>query len=128
MDAIITSLGHEAAQEAIRSMGVFIDKHFGALGGFSTRRHTNEFVTFLPYSDVAEAESMLKDFIDDFQENGIRGIWAVARKKAASEVSVEFAILAGIAQGHPIAEIDSVIDSAKQQQIEIARLQRDVRR
>jgi len=128
MDAIIASLGHEAAQEAIRSMGVFIDKHFGAMGGFSTRRHRNEFVTFLPYSDRTEAESMLKDFIDDFQEHGFRGIWAVARKKAASEVSVEFAILAGLAQGHPMAEIDSVIDSAKHQQKEIARLRRDVRR
>ena len=38
---------------------------------------------------------------------------------------VEFAILAGIAQGQPIAEIDSVIDSAKHQQKEIARLRCD---
>ena len=128
MEAIITSLGHEAAQEALRSMGVYIDKHFGAMGGFSTRRHTNEFVTVLPDSDLTEVESMLKDFIDDFQEQGIRGIWAGGRKQAASEVCVEFAILAGIAQGQPIGEIDSVINSAKHQQKEIARLRCDVRR
>jgi phospholipid/cholesterol/gamma-HCH transport system ATP-binding protein len=128
LDAIITSLGHEAAQEAIRSMGVYIDKHFGAIGGFSTRRHTNEIVTMLPYSDLTEAESMLKDFVDDFQEHGIRDIWAGARKQAASEVCVEFTILAGIAQGQPIVEIDSVVDSAKHQQKEIARLRCDVRR
>ena len=109
-------------------MGVYIDKHFGAIGGFSTRRHTNEFVTVLPNSDLAEVESMLKDFIDDFQKKGIRGIWAGARKQAASEVCVEFAILAGIAQGQPIVEIDSVIGSAKQQQKEIARIRCDVRR
>jgi phospholipid/cholesterol/gamma-HCH transport system ATP-binding protein len=121
LDAIITNLGHEAAQEAIRSMGVYIDKHFGRIGGFSTRRHTNEFVTLLPYSDLTEAESMLKDFIDDFREQGIRGIWAGARKQAASEVCVEFAILAGIAQGQPIVEIDSVIELAKNQQKEIGR-------
>ena len=126
LDAIITNLGHEAAQEAIRSMGVYIDKHFGPIGGFSTRRHTNEFITLLPYSDLTEAESMLKDFVDDFREHGIRGIWAGARKQAASEVCVEFAILAGIAQGQPIVEIDSVIDSAKHQQKEIARLRCDV--
>ena len=131
MDAIITSFGHEAAQEAIRSVGVYIDKHFGAIGGFSTRRHTNEFVTVLPYSDLTEAESMLKDFkdfIDDFQERGIRSIWAGARKQGAAEVCVEFSILAGIAQGQPIVEIDSVIDSAKHQQKKIARLRCAVRR
>jgi phospholipid/cholesterol/gamma-HCH transport system ATP-binding protein len=128
MDAIITSFGYEAAQGAIRSMGVYIDKHFGAMGGFSTRRHTNEFVTVLPYSDLTEVESILKDFIDDFQEHGIRSKWARARKPAASEVGVEFTILAGIAQGQPIMEIGSVIDSAKHQQKEIARLRCDVRR
>ena len=76
MDVFIPRLGHEAAQEAIRRMGVYIDKHFGARGGYSTRRHSNEFVTVLPSSDLAEVESMLKDFIDDFQEKGIRGIWS----------------------------------------------------
>jgi phospholipid/cholesterol/gamma-HCH transport system ATP-binding protein len=128
MDVFIPRLGHEAAQEAIRRMGVYIDKHFGARGGYSTRRHSNEFVTVLPSSDLTEVESMLKDFVDDFQAHGIRGIWSVARKQAASEACVEFAILAGIAQGKPIEEIDSVIGSAKQQQKEIARIRCDVRR
>ena len=76
MDVFIPRLGHEAAQEAIRRMGVYIDKHFGAMGGYSTRRHSNEFVTVLPSSDLTEVESMLKDFIADFQEKGIRGIWS----------------------------------------------------
>ena len=51
---------------------IYIDKHFGAIGGFSTRRHINEFVTVLPYSDLAEAENILKDFVKDFQERGIQ--------------------------------------------------------
>jgi phospholipid/cholesterol/gamma-HCH transport system ATP-binding protein len=71
---------------------------------------------------------MLKDFVHDFQEQGIRDIWAGARKQATSELCVEFTILAGIAQGQPIVEIDSVIDSAKHQQKEIARLRCGVRR
>jgi len=128
LEAIITRLGHEAAQEAIRSMAVYINKHFGRMGGFSTRRYTNEFVTALPYSNLNEAESMLKGFVDDFREHGIQGIWAEARKQAASEVCVEFAILAGIAQGQPNVAIDSVIDSAKHRQKEIARLRCDVGR
>jgi len=128
LEAIIARLGHEAAQEAIRSMGVYIDKHFAPMGGVSTRRHTNEFVTALPYSRLTEAESMLKYFIDDFREHGIRGILAAARKKAGSEVCVEFAILAGIAQGQPNVAIDSVMDFAKYRQKEIARLRCDVGR
>ncbi len=128
MDSITANLGYEAAQEARRSMGGYIDKHFGTIGGFSTRRDTNEFVTLLPYSDLAEAESMLKNIIDDFREEGIRGIWAGTLEHAPSKVSAEFAILAGIAEGNPIIEIGSVIGSAQQQQKEIARIRCDVRR
>jgi len=123
LDAIISSMGHDAAQEVIHSMGVYIDKHFGAIGGFSTRRKANEFVTVLPFSDIAEAESILKDFVKDFQEQGIRDIWAGAQKQAPSGKCVDFSIRAGIAQGQPTAEIDQVIDSARSQQKEIGRLQ-----
>lgn len=122
LDVVIAGLGHDAAQEVIHLMGVYIDKHFGAIGGFSTRRKSNEFVTMLPFSDIAETESILKDFVKDFQEQGILDIWAEAQKKAPSGTCVDFAIRAGIAQGQPAAEIDSVIDLAKSQQKEIGRL------
>ena len=123
LDAIISSMGHDKAQEVIHSMGVYIDKHFGAIGGVSSRRKANEFVTVLPFSDIAEAESILKDFVKDFQEQGIRDIWAGAQKQAPSGKCVDFSIRAGIAQGQPTAEIDQVIDSARSQQKEIGRLQ-----
>ena len=122
LDAIIAGLGHESAQEAIQSMGVCIDKHFGAIGGFSTRRSINEFVTVLPYSNLDETEDMLKDFVKDFQEHGIREIWAGARERAAPGTCVDFTILAGLAQGQPIAEIETIIASAESQQKEIGRL------
>ena len=69
---------------------VYIDKHFGAIGGFSTRRKSNEFVTVLPFSSLEEAESILKDFVKDFQEQGIRDIWAGAQKQAPSGKCVDF--------------------------------------
>jgi len=123
LDAIISSLGHDAAQEVIHSMGVYIDKHFGAIGGFSTRRKSNEFVTVLPFSNLEEAESILKDFTEDFHEQGISDIWAGAQKQTPSGKCVDFTIQAGIAQGQPTAEIDPVIDSARSQQKEIGRMQ-----
>jgi phospholipid/cholesterol/gamma-HCH transport system ATP-binding protein len=128
LDIIRTSAGYDAAQVVIRSLGIYIDKHFGAIGGFSTRRRSNEFVTVLPYSDLTEAESILKDFVKDLQERGIPDGWAGARKQTSSAGCVEFTVLAGIAQGLPAADIDSVIDSAKSQQKEIARLRCDERR
>jgi len=128
LGAIIANFGHDAAQEAIRGMGLFVIKHFGAIGGFSTRRHTNEFVTVLPYSDQEEAESILKDFVLDFQAYEIPDLCAGARRPTEPGGSVEITVLAGIAQGQPNEEIDSIIDAAKNQQKEIARLRCDGRR
>ena len=93
------------------------------IGGFSTRNKANEFVTVLPYSDRAEAEKIMNEFVDDFHQRGISDIWAEAQKRAPSDKCVDFAIRAGIAEGQPVAEIDSIIDSAKSRQKEIGRLQ-----
>ncbi|MGD0210389.1 MAG: ATP-binding cassette domain-containing protein [Desulfomonilia bacterium] len=123
LESIISIFGHEAAQEAIRSMGSYIDKHFGVIGGFSTRHHTNEFVTVLPYSELDEARDILKEFIEDFREHGIRDIWAGASRRAAPGECAEFTVLAGLAQGQPVADIDAVIASAESQLKEISRMQ-----
>ena len=78
----------------------YIDKHFGAVGGFSTRQNTNEFVTVLPNSDIVEVEGILEKLTRDFQEQGIRQIQTIANKCTASRENVEFTIRAGHAQGH----------------------------
>jgi phospholipid/cholesterol/gamma-HCH transport system ATP-binding protein len=128
LEAISACLGHKAAPEAIQCMGAYIDKHFGAVGGFSTRQNTNEFVTVLPNSDLAEVEGILESLTKDFQEQRIRQIQAGANKSAASVENVEFAIRAGLAQGHQsqsIVELESIIARAKHDQKEIARLRCD---
>jgi phospholipid/cholesterol/gamma-HCH transport system ATP-binding protein len=128
LDAISAGLGHKAVPEAIRCIGVYIDKHFGAVGGFSTRQNINEFVTVLPNSDRAEAEVILENFTQDIQAQGIRQIQAGADKSAASMVNLEFAIRAGIAQGHQgqtTAELESIITHAKDDQKEIGRVRCD---
>jgi phospholipid/cholesterol/gamma-HCH transport system ATP-binding protein len=128
LNAISAGLGHEAAPEAIRCMGVYIDKHFGAVGGFSTRQNINEFVTVLPKSDLAEVEGILASLTSDFQEHGIRQIQAGACKRPAAMGTIEFAIRAGVAQGsqgQSTVELESIIALAKQNQKEIARLRCD---
>jgi phospholipid/cholesterol/gamma-HCH transport system ATP-binding protein len=121
LDDIIAGLGHEAVQAAIRSMGAFIDRHLGAVGGFSTRLHVNEFVAMLPYSDTSECAGLLKNFIEDFREQGIRCIWEGASKHSVPKQPVEFTVLAGLAQGQPLAEMYDVIRSARTRQEEIGR-------
>jgi phospholipid/cholesterol/gamma-HCH transport system ATP-binding protein len=121
LDDVIAVLGHEAGQAAIRSLGAFIDKHVAPIGGFSTRRRSNEFVAMLPYADVAEGEAILQNLIRDFRELGIRSIWAGASKRAVPGQCVEFTVQAGIAPGQPLAAIDEVIDRAAKQKREIGR-------
>jgi phospholipid/cholesterol/gamma-HCH transport system ATP-binding protein len=123
LEAISNVLGHTAAQGIIRAMGAYIDKHFGAVGGFSTRHSINEFVTVLPYSDLDEAGRILEDFAKDFQDQGIRDIESVAQQEAVSSECIDFTITAGLAQGKPFVEMESIIEFAKFRQEEIARVQ-----
>jgi phospholipid/cholesterol/gamma-HCH transport system ATP-binding protein len=76
LDTIIEHLGHDAAQEIIRALGSYINKHFGAVGGFSSRQTINEYATVLPYSDLDEGQRIMADFKTDFREqNGFSGTW-----------------------------------------------------
>ena len=128
LDAIRTGSEYEAAQEIIRNLGLYIDRHFGAIGGFSTRLEQSEFVTALPYSDLAETESILENFAREFQEWSVTGLRAVGREQARENGCVELAVLAGIALGEPVADITPVVNEAKNRQIEIARVRCDSRR
>ena len=103
---------------------MFLDKHFGAIGGFSTRHSMNEYVTFLPATDLAEAEGIVGEFINDFQiqEQAILDIWSAAQKQSDSQECVELTMLAGLAQGQPDQDIDSVIERAKHRQKVVARI------
>ena len=120
MDAVSAALGHDAAQQIIRALGAYIKKHFGAVGGFSSRQTINEFGTILPFSNVQEAEGILSDFIHDFRERGMRELADVIPDEKDSENSFEFVIEAGLAQGKPQIEIESVMEFARFNQKPIA--------
>ena len=124
LDAVAAALGHDAAQEALRSLGMFLGKHFGAIGGFSTRHSLNEYVTVLPTTDRAEAEGIVGEYIRDLQaqEQAILEIWAAAQKQSASDACVELILLAGLAQGHPDEGIDAVIERARREQNVVSRI------
>jgi len=120
IDVISADLGHDVTQQIIRSLGSYINKHFGAVGGFSSRQTINEYATVLPYSDLEEAERITKDFTRDFQEHGMGGIETAMADENKPERCVEFKVLVGLAQGKPQIEIESVMEFARFNQKEIA--------
>ncbi len=123
LDRIIDNLGHRAAQQGIRSMGDYINKHFGAVGGFSARRSINQFGTLLPFSDLEEAQRILADFIRDFRENGLINIENAARQVNPSVACFEFSISAGLAKGNPNVELDAIMEFAEFKSEPIAQFQ-----
>ena len=122
-DAIIKQLGHTALQEGIRTMGRYISKHFGTVGGFSARRSINQFETVLPFSNTEEAEQMLENFARDFQKRGMKEIEAAVRSSNPYTDCFEITIFAGLAKGNPHVELESELEIAEFMQKPIGRFQ-----
>ena len=126
IDVIISNLGHQATQEILRDLGACINKHFGAMGGFSSRLTFNEFGTVLPFSDISEAEQILADFIRDLKEHGLGDTPALSETDNAE--SFEYTILAGMSPGKSFVELESIMEFARFKQQEIAKLRCQTKR
>lgn len=115
------TLGHEKGQGLIRGLGNYINRHFGAVGGFSVRQKRNQFVTVLPFSDSSEADQLIADFAQELQEEGFAGIETDVLPDGEC---VEFRILAGFAEGRSGEDdISHITGKALSTQRDIARLQ-----
>ena len=126
-ESIIENLGHTALHQGIQTMGHFISKHFGPVGGFSARRSYNQFETVLPFSNLDEAEQILQNFTRDFRGQGLAEIENAARALNPSVDCFEFSVLAGLANGHPEVEIESILEIAELRQKPIGRFQCEIR-
>jgi phospholipid/cholesterol/gamma-HCH transport system ATP-binding protein len=123
LNSIIDNVGHTATQNSIRTMGSYISKYFGAVGGFSARRRIDQFSTVLPFSDLDEAQSLLVDFTRDFRQNGLISIENAAREVNPAVRCFEFSISAGLARGNPDVELNSIMAFAEFNREPIARFQ-----
>jgi len=121
LDLVDTTLGHETSQEVISAMGTYVNKHFGSVGGFSTRESRDQFITVLPFSDLNEAQRILEDFATDLREQGLWRIQADAQIPGGD--CFAFSVSAGLAEGRRDEEIGSVLGRAKSQRKIIARFQ-----
>jgi phospholipid/cholesterol/gamma-HCH transport system ATP-binding protein len=126
MDEIVENLGHDVAQEIIRALGTYVNKHFGAVGGFSARQTINEIGTVLPFSDLNETERILEDFVKDLQNQGMCDLQPHAL--AGGDPNFSFQVLAGVSQGKPQVELESIMEFARFSQREVARFECEIRR
>jgi phospholipid/cholesterol/gamma-HCH transport system ATP-binding protein len=126
LDLVDTKLGHKASQEVISAMGTYVNKHFGSVGGFSTRESREQFVIVLPFSDLSEAQRILEDFATDLREEGLSDVQTSAQIPEGE--CFDFSISAGLAEGKRDEEIGSVLGRAKSQRKTIARFQCPMRR
>lgn len=120
-EASVARLAHETANDMVRAVSQLLSKHFGAQGGFSTRRQANEFLTVLPHADLVEAANTISNFVEDFKEHPVCDILDKHTKQHEDEECFEFTILAGAARGLPDSDIDQEIAAARGAQKEIFR-------
>lgn len=126
MEVIVENLGHDKAQEIIRALGTYVNKHFGAVGGFSARQTINEIGTVLPFSELPEAERILADFVKDLQDQGLGDLRTAI--DLPEDRCFEFQVMAGLCPGKPQVELESIMEFARFSQQEVARFQCEIRR
>ncbi len=114
--------GKDSYEEVLKGIEQCIAEYFTTAGGFSTRLKTHEFVTVLPYSDIAEAADLARDFVDSLKKKMDRGSAATGAGNEQANAGGEFALLIGAAQGLPADEMETVIASARSRQTTTARL------
>ena len=115
-DAIQEGLGHTAAQELIRSIGTSISQYFSDVGGFSTRFGADQYTSVLPHSNLEEARHLVAGFADQFEHRSRTELQKMVRAEFTCADAVSISIAAGIAQGQPHMNIESVLDSANADQ------------
>jgi phospholipid/cholesterol/gamma-HCH transport system ATP-binding protein len=123
---LVENTGHDAAQGIIRDLGAYINKHFGAVGGFSARQTINEIGTVLPFSDMNEAKRILRDFVTDLHEHGLTDFRPGG--DSLSDNCFEFSILAGLSEGRHQVELESIMEFARYNQKEVVRFVCDNRK
>lgn len=128
LDEIDRGVSPRAAQETLRALGSYIGKHFGAVGGFTTRQTIHEFITILPFSDLEEARRILERFAADFQNEGLPQLAREFRREVPPERCFDFVISVGMAQGKPLIELESVIEFARFDRKPIGAFTCDLRR
>ena len=116
-DRLSDRLGSQTALEVLKTIGEYVNKCFGPLGGFSARHSRGRILTILPYLQPEEVERSVHDFAWEFQQKALPGI-----TKGIQEC-FEIMVTAGITEAGPADDIEQIIEKASTKQKIIATYQ-----
>jgi GGDEF domain-containing protein len=112
IDELIKKIGADYEQELFRIIFGHTYKFFLSYGGFASRDTTNEILIIIQNCDLEKGENLCKRFKSFFIETIIPDLNANIKMKKSDEV-LEVRILAGIALGKPMIEMESIKESAR---------------
>jgi phospholipid/cholesterol/gamma-HCH transport system ATP-binding protein len=116
-DRLSDRLGPQTALEILKTLGEYVNKHFGPLGGFSTRHSRGRILTILPYLQPEEAERSVHDFALELKQKALPGSTMGIRE------CFEITVTAGITEACPADDIEQIIEKALTKQKIIATYQ-----
>ena len=119
------SVGHTTGYALVKELGMIINRHFDAVGGFSTRQRRSRFMTLLPFSNYREAREIVDAFAAELVENGFEYVKKKNRDRHASDTPIyKITVMAGIAEGRTAKDgINDVLEKARKNLFEIGKFQ-----
>lgn len=117
---VAESLGHHAAVQLVKKLGVFINNHLGAMGGFSTRLRRGQMLTIIPRMNVSEARQLVDELSVKLQNEVLEAMQSLARTSPTNQNCFEISVLAGITDVDTGSSIDEMIQRAESTQTTIA--------
>ncbi|HUO77626.1 MAG TPA: ATP-binding cassette domain-containing protein [Thermodesulfovibrionales bacterium] len=122
-DLLVNALGPQAAIEAIKKLGEYVNEYFGPVGGFSARHRRGEVLTMLPHIDIEEAMQLVDNFAKGLEQKVLPEIQGLTTAKIGAGECFELFVTAGIIEGTSADDIDQLIEKAEASQKVIARYQ-----
>lgn len=114
------SLGHDVAVEIVKTLGEYINKYIGAIGGFSTRQRTGQIITIVPHLSVSDAQKVVDDLGNILHEEALPSLQSVVRSENGDPSCFDISVSAGITETKFQDDIEEILNNARQEQKIIA--------
>lgn len=111
-DVLQEKLGYDSTNSLIRLIIEHADKYFRSFGGFTSREWGNEISTIISSCNSDDGQNILNNFAEHFQKKILPDIMSNIEIGKSDEM-LTVNILAGLAQGKPQIEIESVKEFAR---------------
>jgi phospholipid/cholesterol/gamma-HCH transport system ATP-binding protein len=123
VDQITAILGAQTAIEVLKTLGVYVNKYFVPLGGFSARHSRDRILTILPHTGLEDASKLVHDIAQELQQKALPEINSIAAARAVDGGCLEISVTAGITEASSADDIEHIMEQADTKLKIIARYQ-----